>query len=214
MQVHAARNVRDPESPQRVVEAAWRAVAARGLEGASVRAIAVEAGVSTGYVTHYFPSKQALLVEVLRFNNLRAAQRVAEQVADRRGLDALDAAIEAVLPFDADRRREWQVWVAAFGSQADGDAPAAGLREGWSGLRRTLRELLAQAVEDGDLDPELDLKYEAERLVAMAAGIGLAAGVQAPSASRGNARQIVADHLAGLSPSGRSAPRRRERPKR
>lgn len=173
-----------------------------------MRSIAAEAGVTTGFVTHYFPGKGALIREALRYNNRRAAKRVASRTKDARGLEAVEAAIEAVLPFDADRRREWQVWIAAWNAGPQ-DPGSAELRAGWSGLRRLLRSFLEQAVEAGDLSGRASLEYEAERLVAMAAGIGLAAGVRAPSATRARARQMVADHLTGLRDAARDEPKAR-----
>ena len=60
------RVTRNPEARTRVVAAAWRVVASEGVHGATMRGIAAEAGVTTGFVTHYFADKQQLLVEVLR----------------------------------------------------------------------------------------------------------------------------------------------------
>src|SRR5687767_8229102 len=97
----ARRPVRNPEARVRVVEAAWRVVAAEGVQGATMRAIAAEAGVTTGFVTHYFEDKQELLIAVLRHNNLRARDRVLAAIGERRGLVALEGAVEAMLPIDA-----------------------------------------------------------------------------------------------------------------
>src|SRR3954452_20294269 len=112
------RQIRNPEARTRVVEAAWRVVAAEGVQGATMRGIAAEAGVTTGFVTHYFEDKQELLAAVLRFNNLRAGERVVGAIGERRGLVALEGAVDALLPIDADRRCVWQVWVASWRSTA------------------------------------------------------------------------------------------------
>lgn len=50
---------------QRILLAARRLVAAGGFRGASVTAVAAEAGVSTGLIYRHFPSKAELFVEVL-----------------------------------------------------------------------------------------------------------------------------------------------------
>ena len=146
-----ARTIRNPEARTRIVEAAWRVVAAEGVHGATMRGIAAEAGVTTGFVTHYFDDKQALLAEVLRHNNLRARDRVLAAIGEQRGLVALEGAVEAMLPIDADRRREWQVGVACWGPTAPGERAAEELRGGWRFLESLLATLLEQAVEDGEL---------------------------------------------------------------
>src|SRR5437016_6470736 len=105
------RKIRDPAARERIIEVASAVVAAEGLHGATVRAIAAEAGVSTGFITHYFEDKHQLMVEVLRRNNAVAARRVLRAAGRGSSLERLRAALEAVLPLDPARRREWQVWV-------------------------------------------------------------------------------------------------------
>ena len=193
-----ARTIRNPESRERIVEAAWRLVASEGVHGATMRGIAAEAGVTTGFVTHYFEDKEGLLEEVLRHNNLRARDRVLAGIGEQRGLVALESAVEAMLPLDADRRREWQVGVASWGPTAPGKRAAEGLRSGWRGLERLLAELLEQAVEGGELPGTIDIRYEAGRLVAMIAGVGMLAGIESPERTRRQAKRMLADQISSL----------------
>jgi AcrR family transcriptional regulator len=191
------RGVRDPASKERIVEAARRCIADLGLRGATVRAIAAEADVSTGYVMHYFPDKQQLEAAVLAANNAIAGARLARASRKGRGLPALTSALEAVLPLDADRRLEWQVWVAfwtASGSDEQGD--------GLLGARRALKQILSvpfsQAIADGELPEALDVDYECERLMTLAAGLGLTASASSNAELRRLARRMLDDHLASL----------------
>jgi AcrR family transcriptional regulator len=203
-----ARRIRDPKSRQRIVEAAWRVVADNGSHEATVRAIAAELGVSTGFITHYFADKQELMGEVLRFNNERARERLEAVVHRREGLEAVEAALEALLPLDVDRRREWQVWIASWGPAAPGDPLAAQLRDGWRWCERLLAALLEQAEAVGELPRGLDLTYEAERLVATVAGIGLLAGVESPNRVRRKAKRLLAAQLSHLDGFASSAAKR------
>ena len=193
-----ARKTRTPEARTRVVEAAWRVLSAEGVSGATMRRIAAEAGVTTGFVTHYFEDKQTLLAEVLRHNNQRATARLLAAIGERRGLVALEGAIEAMLPLDADRRREWQVGVACWGPTAPGEQAAEELRTGWRGLQQLLAGLLQQAVDDGELPDTVDVTFEAGRLVAMLAGVGMLAGIESPERIRRDAKRMLAEQLAGL----------------
>jgi AcrR family transcriptional regulator len=193
-----ARTIRNPEARTRIVEATWRLVAAEGVHGATMRGIAAEAGVTTGFVTHYFEDKEGLLAEVVRHNNLRARDRVLAGIGEQRGLVALEGAVEALLPIDADRRREWQVGVACWGPTAPGKRAAEELRGGWRYLERLLAGLLEQAVEDGELPRRVDVGYEAGRLVAMIAGIGMLAGIESPERTKRHAKRMLADQIASL----------------
>jgi AcrR family transcriptional regulator len=191
-----ARGTRDPEARDRLVEVARRTIAELGLRGATVRAIAAAAGVSTGYVMHHFSDKGQLAAGVLAANNRRAGERVLAASGQGRGLAALAAAVEALLPLDRERRLEWRVWVAFW------SGPDAEHGEGLRGARRALGSILAgplaQAVADGELPEGLDLDYEADRLMTLASGLGLTAGVSAPGAVRRLAARMLDDHVRSL----------------
>lgn len=193
-----ARQIRNPEARTRVIDAAWRVVAAQGVHGATMRGIAAEAGVTTGFVTHYFDDKQELVAAALRHNNLRARDRVVAAIGERRGLVALEGAVDALLPIDEERRRIWQVWVASWQPTTPAASLTGELRGGRRFLERLLRELLEQAVADGELPSSLDVAYEAERLVALIAGIGIIAGVESPARMRRVAKRMLAEQVASL----------------
>src|SRR5437763_13823439 len=162
-----ARTIRDPQARERIVDIAAAVVAAQGVHGATVRTIAAEAGVSTGFITHYFEDKHQLMVAVLRHTNAQAASRVRRAAARGSGLERLRATVEAVLPFDPVRRREWQVWVAMWGQASPADELAAGFREGWTGLRSIFADLLETARAQGELSDAIDPAHGAERLVTL-----------------------------------------------
>jgi AcrR family transcriptional regulator len=194
----AGRQIRDPNAPDRIVEAAARVVATRGVRGATIRAIAAEAGVSTGYLTHYFDDKHALMVRLLDHTNASAARRVAVASAEGDAITRLRAAVDAVLPLDPVRRREWEVWVAMWGVASPADELGKGFRAGWAGLRRIFADLLRQAAAEGSLREGVDIEYEAGRLVTMLAGIGLMAGVESRRRVREAAARMVDEQVSGL----------------
>lgn len=192
------RTIRDPEARRRIVDAAARTIADGGLTTATVRAIAKAAGVSTGYVMHYFPDKQALADAVLDATNRSAGERLVAASRRGRGLAALRSAVEALLPIDADRRREWQVWGAFWSGAQPGTPAEAGLGGARAALSGLLQQALAQAVDDGDLPAGLDLAYEADRLLVLAAGLGLSAGLGTPARTRKLALRMLDDHVTAL----------------
>ena len=75
----------------RIRDAAIRLFGERGIEGASIRDIASEAGVSSGLVRHHFGSKESLREECDRYAKERMLQIGAEltQDHDLTGLDPL-----------------------------------------------------------------------------------------------------------------------------
>jgi len=137
---------RDPFARDRIVEAATRAVATHGVRGASMRVIATEAGVTTGFITYYFADKHEVMEAVLDAVNRQAAERVLAAIrTDEAPLQKLRAAVETMLPVDPRRRQEWQVWVAVWGEASKGDSLSKGYKQGWAGLRAMFTELLEEA---------------------------------------------------------------------
>lgn len=193
------RSIRDPKARERIVDAAARAVAEHGVNGASIRVIAAEAGVSTGFITHYFADKHEVMEAVLDATNARAARRVLKVIrTDAPALERLRGAAEALLPVDPQRRQEWQVWVAVWGEAAKGDSLSVGYRRAWEGLRDMLVALLVEAQQEQQLVADIDVEHRADRLVTMLAGIGLQAGVERPARVRALATRMLAEELAQL----------------
>src|SRR6266508_3158582 len=92
-----------------VSEAVWRVLAEHGFGGLTLRAVAVEMGASTGLLTHYFPSKEALVRHALEVAEERTATRPRRDAAP--GLPALRAAVLDVLPLTTASATMNRVWV-------------------------------------------------------------------------------------------------------
>lgn len=73
----------------RIRDAAIRLFTERGIEGASIRDIATEAGVSSGLVRHHFGSKQALREACDQYAKERMLQ-LGEELVDRGGMAHTD----------------------------------------------------------------------------------------------------------------------------
>lgn len=204
-----ARRVRDPHARQRIVEAAWRLVAARGTASSTMRAVATEAGVSTGSVTHYFEDKVELMDAVLAYNNEQAAEQVRRAVGQRRGLEAAERATLAVLPVDRTRLGLWQVWLGFWAHEPDALGSGSGLAEGYRSWTGILREHLSQAVEDGELAAGIDTRHETSVLATVVAGTGLLTGSEMVNQKRARtrARRIVREQFEALADKNRTRTR-------
>ena len=159
-----------------ILRATWRTIARHGLAGATVRRIAHEARVSTGFINHWFRDKDEVVASALALCNQQSAERLAARAWGRRGLTALRAVIEAVLPLDEERRLEWLIWVSFWGAAGAHPELAREWRRGRNGWHEILVRLLREAQADGDIRPDLDPEHEADRLVMMIVGLGLHEG--------------------------------------
>ena len=95
------------ERREAIARAAADAIATRGLKQVTLRDIAAALGVTTGVLTHYFPSKDALVA----FTKAQAFDR---HMA--RAREAVLAVPMSPVPVDAERRTSWRLLVAFHGS--------------------------------------------------------------------------------------------------
>ncbi len=94
-----------------VSQAVWRVLAGHGFGGLTLRAVAAELGASTGLLTHYFPSKQALVRHAIEVAAEHSQNRL-RHTASAPGLPALHAALLGVLPLTPDTTAMNRVWVS------------------------------------------------------------------------------------------------------
>ncbi|MEU5724202.1 TetR family transcriptional regulator C-terminal domain-containing protein [Micromonospora sp. NPDC047738] len=184
-----------------LAEAVWRIVMRDGLEQASVRNVAREAGLSMGSLRHYFATQSELLGFALRLvgNRIEARLRAVDVTGDQRRV--VLAMIDEMLPLDRQRRGECEVWLA-FTARAVVEPSLASLREEIDArLVEAFQMMIRRLADSGALRPDLDHTVEAERLYALVDGVILHAVLQ-PSRTSGPAgRAVVAAHLAQIAPS-------------
>jgi TetR/AcrR family transcriptional repressor of bet genes len=156
-------------------EAVWRVALRRGLEEATLREIAAEAGWSTGALAHYFADKDELLRFAFRLVVQRAAARFARALEDGDRLEALAAALRETLPLDEERRAEARVWLAFLSRSLTRPELTAERKAFYTAWRRSLADVIAAGQSDGTLRTELPPETEASGLIAVADGVALQA---------------------------------------
>lgn len=185
----------DPRLRRReLAEAVWRVVRRDGLEHASVRNVAREAGLSMGSLRHYFASQSELMTFALRMVIDGIEQRVA-------ALDPADdphrhagKVLAELLPLDGRRRAENEVWLA-FTARAMTDPQLRPLRdEGYDALRSLCHGLVA-----GLIAPGRDARWEAARLHALLDGLAIHAAMRPEVDTPEMLRAVIDGHLRELS---------------
>jgi AcrR family transcriptional regulator len=168
-----------------LAEAVWRVIRRHGVDGASVRTVAQEAGWSAGALRHYFRTQS----ELLDFAILLAAERIrcrveALELADdpRRAVEQL---LSELLPLDDERQAENEVWLA-FTARALIDPE---LRVRQVEIDDELRAACVRAVEMLGVPAGRERALEAERLHALLDGLALHAAMRP---DRPPPRRIVA----------------------
>lgn len=164
------RVVDSDERRREIVAATARLIARRGLEAATMRDIAAEAGWTTGVVNHYFADKRDLLRSTLLHSI--SQRRVGRRHADGETTqERLRHELGAALPLDEEGRMHWLVTLA-FLAEAMGDAELATVqRDAYRGFRANVAELVLQT---GIADMAAALG-RAEELIAQVDGVAIQA---------------------------------------
>ncbi|MGG1698361.1 TetR/AcrR family transcriptional regulator [Bacillus zhangzhouensis] len=158
---------------QKVAQAAMRVIKQEGLENASVRKIAVEAGISAGSMRHYFATQQELFLFSMNLIQERVKERMAGLPLNGSTKENVLTLLEQVLPLDEERRFEMEVWQAfTIKSFTEPDLQPLNA-EMYDELFQTVQFCLMKLKEDRLLLDHIDLLLETERLYAVVNGLAL-----------------------------------------
>ena len=143
------RTVKPEQQEQRrreLAHAVYRAVDRVGIEGASLREIAREAGVTTGTLTHYFADRAELLEYALGLVISETTERVLAVAATGSLVDALCE----LLPLDELRRHEGAAWLVSISAARRDPVLAQSLSRRYGASRDLLTGLLADRLAAAD----------------------------------------------------------------
>lgn len=181
---------------QEIADALWRVIRRDGFASASVRTVAAEAGWSTGSIRHYFSSQNELIAFAMQTLTEQVRERVAAVAAEVRDVAGVADLLEEVLPMDAQRRAETEVWLAMSAAARTDDDLRAITEESHRGLRQLCDSSVRFVV--GDNGPGRDLVLEADRLHALVDGLALHGAMHPRLMPRTRIRDALLAHLAEL----------------
>jgi len=152
-----------------LIAATRTTIAHYGLDGATLRRIADVAGCTTGRITHYFDSRDQLVISALRSCFFDCNERI--QLAIRQRIptrEKLRHVIEEALPLDELRLEEWRIWLNFWAAACTTPILADENRKRYQQWRRMVFDLLA----------EIDDVRERERQTAVILGLIDGLGMQ------------------------------------
>lgn len=161
------------ERRRELLSAARRVIVRDGIDAATTRAIAKEAGYSNGVLAHYFADKDEILLSALRQSHQRIRARITRRVEGVTGLAALRELLLDNLPLDAERTQETRLEVSFWSRSLAAERLAEVQRAEAEELRAAVRGLLGQAREAGELTTEDNLDDVTEHLLALVDGLSL-----------------------------------------
>lgn len=178
-----------------ILEAAKQLIADVGLGRATAREIATRCNISTGTLTHHFPSMDELLVEALRSGSKEFTDRnLGAAAAEQSARDRLILLIETALPDKPEALRNWRLWLEYWARAAHEPALAALHRERYREWRGAFERVITEGVATGELE-RVDPARAARELVGLFDGLCIEA-VIGGQVSVGEAREILLSWVA------------------
>lgn len=189
----------DHEKRKRLVaEAAIRVIQRDGLDNATVRNVAAEAGLSVGSMRHYFSSQVELFAFCMNMFRQQVEERLSTIAFDKRILPSLLQLLMQFLPIDEDRRIEMEAWLS-FTSKTLTHSELQHLsHELNDGIYHVTKLVIDQLLEKKLAKPELDYEMEVEKLYALLDGLALHLILHPQRLQAERVEHILEEHLQSL----------------
>jgi AcrR family transcriptional regulator len=133
-----------------VSEAVWRVLARCGVGGLTLRSVATEMGATTGLVSHYFPTKRALIAHARCVAELRTAN-MDRRTGEAPGIASLRAAILDVLPLTPETIAMSKAWVSFWDAAIGDEDLGASETIRYQKWRSRLCEMISEAQHRSEL---------------------------------------------------------------
>jgi AcrR family transcriptional regulator len=156
---------------EEIADALWSVVRRDGYAGVSVRTVAAETGMSTGALRHYFGTQADLIGFAMASLMERARDRVALAAGRAADLDGIVAVLEEVLPLDAERHAESEVWLALVAASRTETSLRPLADEAHRSLRGLCESVVRRLADDGG--GEVDVTAETDRLHGLVDGLAV-----------------------------------------
>jgi AcrR family transcriptional regulator len=189
-----------------LAEAVWTVIRRDGLQRASVRNVAREAGLSMGSLRHYFASQSELLCFAMGLVGDRAAARVAALAPAADPRRAAERLLHELVPLDDERRAESEVWLAFTGHALVDPAQRAIHQRIHDQLNGACARAITILADAGLTADDLDLPLEAARLHALLDGLAVHAVMRPDQLPPARVTAVISRHLDTLTATARVEP--------
>jgi AcrR family transcriptional regulator len=185
---------------ENLLQAGWAVIAERGFGSFRIADVARKAGVSTGTVHYYFPTKRELLLAAFEHKIQQAVlQRRWVTMRGETPIARLRAFVDEYLPDDEESVQTWRIW-AEFWAEGLHDESVQAINQRAYGSWRLLFEgLFREAQDEGEILPG-DVAFMASAFVAMMDGLALQTILQSDDMTAERMRRTCLDFIALLSP--------------
>ncbi|NMO03035.1 TetR/AcrR family transcriptional regulator [Gordonia sp. TBRC 11910] len=167
-----------------IVEAAWRLIAERGIDGVNMRDLAAAAGYTNGALSHYFGGKDEILRSAFEHVLVETNRRIDASVGSSHGRAALRKVCFEIMPLTSSAALEARIAVSLW-QRAMNDPVMKRINNDAVGQwKAIMRRHWTEAIAAHELPPT-DVDRGVELLMTAIIGLQITAVLDSDAASRG-----------------------------
>lgn len=186
------------EKRKQIAEAAWNIIRKEGVEKASIRRVAAEAGMSSGALRHYFSTQDEMLLFIMNNYLEEGKKRSQNKEWSENPVQAVEEVLLELVPIDEEKKIETSVWwilaLRSLTSDTIKDKKDE-MTDGTYELANSMIEILALK---GVLSDSMNAELEKSRLTALIEGLSIHALLRPDVYSPEKVKEVIRYHLKTL----------------
>lgn len=181
-----------------IAEAAWSIIKKEGIEKASIRRVAIEAGMSAGALRHYFSTKDEMLLFIMDYYLEEGKKRSQSKNWSDNPLQAVAEVLLELIPMDEEKKIETSVWWILALQSLTSDTLKEKKDEMTNGMYELASSMIEILVLQGILSDSTNVKLEKSRLAALIDGLSIHALLRPDVYSPDKVKEVIRYHLETL----------------
>ncbi|WP_071395027.1 TetR/AcrR family transcriptional regulator [Bacillus tuaregi] len=190
--------VNHEEKKKLIAEAAWNIIKKVGIEKASIRRVAVEAGMSAGALRHYFSTQDEMLLFIMNYYLEEGKRRSQDKDWSENPLQAVEEVLLELVPIDEEKKIETSVWWIFALRSLTSDTLKEKKEEMTNGTYQLAHSMIELLVLKGILSDSVDVEVETYRLSALLEGLSIHALLRSDIYSAEKVKEVIHYHLATI----------------
>ncbi|MBP1917419.1 AcrR family transcriptional regulator [Lederbergia galactosidilyticus] len=192
------RMVNHEKKRKSIAEAAWSIIKKEGIEKASIRRVATEAGMSAGALRHYFSTKDEMLLFIMDYYLEEGKKRSQSKSWSDTPLQAVAEVLLELIPIDEEKKIETSVWWILALQSLTSDSLKEKKDEMTNGMYELASSMIEILVLQGILSDSTNVKLEKSRLATLIDGLSIHALLRPDVYTPEKVKEVIRYHLETL----------------
>src|SRR5690606_8894269 len=181
-----------------IAEAAWNIIKREGMEKASIRRVALEAGMSAGSLRHYFSTQDEMLLFIMNYFLEEGKKRTEQKDWSENPLQAVEEILLELVPMDEEKKVETSVWWIFAIRSLTSEVLQEKKDEMTDGTYELVNSMIQMLILHEIVPNSINVELETSRLAALIEGLSIHALLRPDVYSEEKVREVIRYHVETL----------------